>query len=63
MNEIRWKVFGWILSFNDNEISTIRQLPKQFLLISTILYVLTKVITQPLNVEKISFKIVDLDVI
>lgn len=52
MNEIRWKVFAWIMSFSDDEISTIKQLSKQFLLISTILYVLVKVIDSTIIVLK-----------
>lgn len=44
MNKIKWKIFAWITSFTDDEISMIKQLPRDFLLISTTLYILVKVI-------------------
>ncbi|XP_031628378.1 constitutive coactivator of PPAR-gamma-like protein 1 [Contarinia nasturtii] len=40
--EIRWKLFGWIMSFSEEVISTIKKLPQKYLLISTILYALVK---------------------
>lgn len=43
MVEIKWKLFGWITSFSDEVISTMKNLPKKFLLISAILYALVKV--------------------
>lgn len=43
MNEIRWKIFKFITSLNDDEISVIKQLSKNYLLISTILYISVKV--------------------
>lgn len=43
MIEIKWKIFGWITSLSDEVISTMRKLPKKFLLICAILYALVKV--------------------
>lgn len=40
---IRWKLFGWIMSFSDTIIVAIRQLPKTFSLICATLYALVKV--------------------
>lgn len=44
LNEIRWKLFGWIMAFNDEIVSAIKRLPKKFLLIGATLYTLVKVI-------------------
>lgn len=43
MNETRWNIFKFITSLNDDEISVIKQLSKNYLLISTILYISVKV--------------------
>lgn len=43
MDEIQWKILRWIMSFSSTEIETIKQLPKEFRLTSTVLYVLFKV--------------------
>lgn len=41
--DIKWKIFGSITSLDDREISAIKQLPREFRMISTILFVLIKV--------------------
>lgn len=42
LNE-RWNLFGWIMSFDDEVIAAIQRLPKKYLLTSTTLYALVKV--------------------
>ncbi|XP_055323806.1 uncharacterized protein LOC129578759 [Sitodiplosis mosellana] len=42
ITEINWKMLGWIMSLSDTEVSLVRNLPKDFLIISTTLYVLVK---------------------
>lgn len=44
ITEIKWKMFGWIMSLSDTEVLLVRNLPADFLIISTTLYVLVKVI-------------------
>lgn len=41
--EFKWNALGWIMSFSNDEISRIKQLPKQMRLIVTILHDLVKV--------------------
>lgn len=41
--EIRWKLLAWIFSFNNDSITVVKAVPKEFLLISTTLFVLVKV--------------------
>lgn len=43
ITEINWKIFGWTTSLSDTEVSLVRKLPKDFLIISTTLYILVKV--------------------
>lgn len=43
LQKIRWKLLGWIMSFDDETLAAIQQLPKKMLLIITTLYVLVKV--------------------
>ncbi|XP_055310151.1 uncharacterized protein LOC129573546 [Sitodiplosis mosellana] len=40
--EMKWKIFGWIMSFSAEEISAIKQLPTDFSMISAILLALVK---------------------
>lgn len=41
--ETKWEIFGWIMSFSESEIKTIRNLKKEFRLICAVLCVLFKV--------------------
>ncbi|XP_055310149.1 uncharacterized protein LOC129573544 [Sitodiplosis mosellana] len=40
--DIKWKLLAWIMLLSDDEISLIKNLPKDFLMISTTLFVLVK---------------------
>lgn len=51
MLEIKWKIFGWIMSLSDDVISAMKKLPKNFLLICAILYALVKVILEWIDFE------------
>ncbi|XP_031633299.1 uncharacterized protein LOC116347044 [Contarinia nasturtii] len=42
ITEINWKMLGWIMSLSDTELALIRKLPKDFLVISSTLYILVK---------------------
>lgn len=43
INEIKWKIFGWIMSFSAEEISIIKRLPKDLQMTSATLLALVKV--------------------
>lgn len=47
--ETKWKILGWIMSLNDELISKLKLLPKEYLLISAILYALVKVILKKMK--------------
>lgn len=42
--EIKWKILGWIMSLTDDVISRIKKLPKDYMLIGTIVYTLVEVV-------------------
>lgn len=41
--EVKWKILAFIMSLNDGVIAKMKKLPKEYLLISAILYSLVKV--------------------
>lgn len=41
--EVKWKIVAWIMSLPVDVISALKELPKEDVLISTILYVLVQV--------------------
>lgn len=49
--ETKWQLLGWIMSLSEDVISAIKHIPKDFLIISTILYALVKVLNMTLFVE------------